>query len=100
MRLISGIPRQVSVGSCAEGSTAVSFSFSVVFHVTSELPRVSLISGSISAEVVLPWSVSHQWEAPPFSKLADFLPQILRSTARGPPEPQVVLAALTQACQE
>ena len=58
-RLISEIQRQVSAGSCAEGSTAVSFSFSVVFRVTSELPEVaSLISGSILAEALL-LSVSH-----------------------------------------
>ena len=55
----SEIQQQVFAGSCAEGSTPVSFSFLVVFRVTSELPEVaSLISGSILAEALL-LSVSH-----------------------------------------
>lgn len=58
-RLISEIQLQVSAGSCAEGLTAVSFSFSVVFRVTFELPgAASLISGSILAEALL-LSASH-----------------------------------------
>ena len=53
------IQLQVSAGSCAEGLTAVSFSFSVVFRVTFELPgAASLISGSILAEALL-LSASH-----------------------------------------
>ena len=81
----------------------MSFSFSVVFRVTSELPgAASLISGSISAEALL-LSASHL--KAPFLMLADFLRQILHSASRGPPEQQarlyhlILLAALLQACQ-
>ena len=89
--MISEIQQQVFAESCAEGSTAVSFSFSVVFRVTSELPVASLTSGSISAKV-LPRSVSHL--KAPFLMLIDFLHQILRSASQGPPGPQALFAAL------
>ena len=67
----------------------MSFSLSVVFHVTSAVLRASLIFGSILAKAPLQ-SVSHQLA--PFSMLADFLHlQILRSASQGLPEQPVLI---------